>query len=54
MSAEKKEIDALKRADEKNDEKMEKFLQKIMDSVGTQLHGMNATILKMKEEDDRY
>ena len=33
---------------------MEKFLQKITDSVGTQLHGMNSTIVKMKEEDDRY
>ena len=30
------------------------FLQKITDSVGTQLHGMNSTIVKMKEEDDRY
>ena len=33
---------------------MEKFPQKITDSVGTQLHGMNSTIVKMKEEDDRY
>ena len=34
---------------------MDKFLQKITDSVGTQLHGMNSTIVKMKEEeDDRY
>ena len=39
----------------KNDEKMEKFLQKISDSVGAQLHGMNSSIVKMKEEgDDRY
>ena len=38
----------------KTDEKMEKFLQKITDSVGTQLQGMNSTIVKMKEEDDRY
>ena len=48
-------IDALKRSEEKNDEKMEKFLQKITDSVGAQLHGMNSTIVKMKEEEDgRY
>ena len=48
-------IDALTRSEEKNDEKMEKFLQKITDSVGAQLHGMNSTIVKMKEEgDDRY
>ena len=38
----------------KNDEKLDKFLQTITDSVGTQLHGMNSTIVKMKEEDDRY
>ena len=38
----------------KTDEKMDNFLQTITDSVGTQLHGMNATIVKMKEEDDRY
>ena len=36
----------------KTDEKMEKFLQKISDSVGAQLHGMNSAIVKMKEEDD--
>ena len=48
-------IDALKRSEEKNDEKMEKFLQKIADSVGAQPHGTNSTIVKMKEEeDDRY
>ena len=41
-------IDALQRSDEKNDEKMEKLLQKITGSVGTQLHGMNSTIVKMK------
>ena len=34
----------------KTDEKMDKFLQTITDSVGTQLHGMNSTIVKMKEE----
>ena len=34
---------------------MDIFLQTIKDSVGTQLHGMNSTIAKMKEEDDdRY
>ena len=33
---------------------MDKFLQTITDSVGTQLHGMNSTIVKMREEDDRY
>ena len=33
---------------------MNKFLQTITDSVGTQHHGMNPTIAKMKEEDDRY
>ena len=48
-------IDALTRSDVKNEAKMEKFLQKITDSVGAQLHGMNSTIVKMKEEgDDRY
>ena len=48
-------IDAVKRSEEKNDEKMEKFSQKITDSAGAQLHGMNSTIVKMKEEgDDRY
>ena len=38
----------------KTDEKMDTFLQTITDSVGTQLHGMNSTIAKMKEEDGRY
>ena len=38
----------------KTDEKMDTFLQTITDSVGTQLHGMNSTIVNMKEEDDRY
>ena len=38
----------------RTDEKMDKFLQTITDSVGTQLRGMNSTIVKMKEEDDRY
>ena len=33
---------------------MYKFLQTITDSVGPQLHGMNSTTVKMKEEDDRY
>ena len=33
---------------------MEKFLQKITDSVGTELQGMNSSIVKIKEEDDRY
>ena len=47
-------IDVLKRSEEKNEEKMDKFLQKITDSVGAQLHGMNSTIVKMKEGDDRY
>ena len=36
----------------KNDENMEKFLEKITDSVGAQLHGMNSTIVKMEEEGD--
>ena len=36
----------------KTDEKMDTFLQTITDSVGTQFHGMNSTIVKMK--DDRY
>ena len=39
----------------KTDEKMDKFLQTITDSVGSQLQRMNTTIVKMKEEgDDRY
>ena len=38
----------------KTDEKMETFLQTITDTVGTQFHGLNSTIAKMKEEDDRY
>ena len=33
---------------------MDKFLQKITDSVGTQFQGINSSIVKMKEEDDRY
>ena len=34
---------------------MDKFLQTISDSVGSQLQGMNTTIAKMKEEGgDRY
>ena len=33
---------------------MEKFPQKISDSVGAQLHGMISAIVKMKEEDERY
>ena len=54
-------IDAIRKSEEKmeiyswtTDEKMDTFLLKITDSVGTQLHGMNSTIVKMKEEDDRY
>ena len=38
----------------KTHEKMDKFLQTITDSVGTQLHGMSSTTVKMKEEDDRF
>ena len=38
----------------KTDEKIDNFLQTITDSVGTQLQRMNSTIVKMKEEDDRY
>ena len=34
---------------------MKKFQQRISDPAGTQIHGMNSTIVKMKEEgDDRY
>ena len=33
---------------------MDKFLQTITDSVGTQLHGMNSTTVKIKAEDDRF
>ena len=33
---------------------MEKFLQQISDSVGAHLHGMNSSIVKMKEGGDRY
>ena len=54
-------IDAIRKSDEKmekysrkSDEKMDKFLQTVTDSVGTQLHGLNSTIVKMKEEDDKY
>ena len=40
---------------DETDEKMEKCLQKIGDTVGSKLQGMNTTIVKMKEEgDDRY
>ena len=38
----------------KTDENMDTFLQTINDTVGTQLQGMNSSIVKMKEEDDRY
>ena len=39
----------------KTDEKMEKFLQQISDTVRAQLRGMNSAIVKMKEEEgDRY
>ena len=38
----------------KADEKMDTLLQTFEDTVGTQLHGMNSTVAKMKEEDDRY
>ena len=31
----------------KTDEKMDKLLQTMNDSVGSQLHGMNRTIAKM-------
>ena len=45
----------MKNHSKKIDEKIDKILQTIKDSVGTQLHGMNTTIEKMKEEgDDRY
>ena len=34
---------------------MDKFLPKISDSVGAQLHGMNSSVVEMKKEgDDRY
>ena len=39
----------------RSDEKMDTCLQTINGSVGSQLHGMNTTSTKMKEEgDDRY
>ena len=39
----------------KTDEQMDTFLRTITVTVGTQLHGMNSTIAKVKEEeDDRY
>ena len=39
----------------KADKKMDTFLRTITDTVGTKLHGMKSTIVKMKEEeDDRY
>ena len=54
----KKEIiDALKRSEEKATKRWKSFYtksRKISDSVGAQLHGMNSSIVKMKEEDDRY
>ena len=37
----------------KAEDMVDKFLQ-ITSSVGTQLQGMNSSIVKMKEEDDRY
>ena len=61
MFLRKEMIDALKRSDEKMesysrkaDEKMDKFIQQISDTVGAQLHGMNSAIVKMKKEDDRH
>ena len=56
LFSKKEIIDAPERSEEKNDEKMDKFLQQILDSVGAQLHGMSSTFVKMKEEegDDRY
>ena len=49
-------IDAIRKSEEKmeiysgkTDEKMNKFLQTITDSVGTQLHEMNSTIVKRKK-----
>ena len=55
-------IDGIRKSEEKvdiysrkTDEKMDKFLQTITDSIGSQLQGVNSTIVKMKEEeDDRY
>ena len=46
--------DTKEKYSKKTDEKLDKFLQTVNDSVGTQLHGMNTTIAKMKEDDDRY
>ena len=37
----------------KADEMMEKFLQ-ITSTVGNEIQGMNSSIVKMKEGDDRY
>ena len=37
----------------KADEMMEKFLQ-ITSTVGNQIQGVNSSIVKMKEGDDRY
>ena len=51
----RKTDEKMKSYSRKTDEKSDKFLQKITDSVGTQLHGMSSTIVKMKEEEDgRY
>ena len=54
IDAIRKSVQKMEANSRKADEKMDKFLQTITDSVGTQLHGMNSTIVKMKEEDDRY
>ena len=45
----------MERYSKKTDEKMDKFLQTSSESFGSQLQGMNTTIVKMKEEGgDRY
>ena len=54
IDAIRKSVQKMEANSRKADEKMDKFLQTITDSVGTQLYGMNSTIVKMKEEDDRY
>ena len=54
MKKQKKTDERLDNYAKKAEDMMDKFLQ-ITSSVGTQIQGMNSSIVKMKEkEDDRY
>ena len=47
-------IDALRKSEDQTTTRWKRSYKKNSDSVGAHLHGMNSSIVKMKEGDDRY